>query len=293
MSVRQPAVPALSCLLAGVCLALVVGCATPSIEAVQELPDILATFEMTRTDLNQPEARLTLEKTRMFAYAQKTTHVVLDDQFAHGLSEAALRYVFVHELTHLQFDDPKTGHDILKQIKLNRGDEDNDLRFMTLLGKYGREQEFLDYLTVAETRANMAAIAYLKSRDMDPCAAIHEIEGLTRARFSIGVEEACPQEAPTPDALPGMPEVEPAEAPLPMLEQVDNEAQPQTTVPSEPAALSEQTEPAAQPEAARPELTIREQVYPVMSPDASEPLESPSQQTVPPQRIEDPEPEPT
>ena len=109
------------------------------------------------------------------------------------LHHAALRYVFVPELVHLKYDDPRRGYDLFKRIHQTNA-KDTELMnnaFMTLLGVYGQEPEFKNFLDQFETRANHYASQHLIDRGENPCTAIAEIEQYTSARFRFGTEDLC------------------------------------------------------------------------------------------------------
>ena len=132
-------------------------------------------------------------KQQFWRFAKGKTQIVIDEAFSEGLSDAALRYVFVHELVHLKYDDPRRGYDLLKRIHQTNA-KDTELMnnaFMTLLGAYGQDPEFKNFLDQAETRANHYASQHLIDRGENPCKAIAEIEQYTGARFRFGTEDLC------------------------------------------------------------------------------------------------------
>mgnify|MGYP006969314312 CR=1 FL=1 len=125
-------------------------------------------------------------------------------------------------LEHLKNKDPKNGHDILKKLHQEQGGT-GDTKFLTLVGIHGQHPEFQAYVVQAERRANEVAVHYTRDRGDDPCAVVREIERITKVRFSVGVDSACP---PPPPPVPPVP---PTEAPETQLE----------TIPALPAAEEE------------------------------------------------------
>lgn len=165
-------------------------CSTLEPEPKQDLVSMVQLFESLRAEYQVPYSRLGLEDTQLYAYARANNHVVMDEPFASHLTEAAMRFVMVHELTHVRFQDPRQAHQLLKKIHAEQGG-DGDQRFMTLLGRYSTHPEFQDFVRLAETRANEAAIDHLANRQMDVCSAIKEIESHTGQRFSVGTDTVC------------------------------------------------------------------------------------------------------
>lgn len=133
------------------------------------------------------------ETSPMFAFAKGSSQILIDEAFSEGLSESALRYVFVHEIVHLKHDDPRRGYELLKKIHQThaRDFELMNNSFMTLLGTYGEDPEFKLFLEEVETRANQEAAQHLINRGEDPCAAMAEIEKHTGNRFRFGAEDLC------------------------------------------------------------------------------------------------------
>lgn len=177
------------CTLASIAL---LGCATNVDETppIQDISSILTVFESVRAEFGLPKARLGLQETQMFAYAGEGSHLVLDEQFAGQLSDAALRYVLIHELEHLRNKDPRNGYDILKKLHQDQGGT-GDTKFLTLVGIHGLNPEFQAYVAQAEKRANEVAVQYTRDRGDDPCEVIREIERITKVRFTVGVDSAC------------------------------------------------------------------------------------------------------
>lgn len=165
-------------------------CTTPP---QRDFADTLSMFEELRQQYDVPYSRMGFQKSPLFAFAKGKTQIVIDEAFSEGLSDAALRYVFVHELVHLKYDDPRRGYDLLKRIHQTNA-KDTELMnnaFMTLLGVYGQDPEFKNFLDQVETRANHYASQHLIDRGENPCTAIAEIEQYTGARFRFGTEDLC------------------------------------------------------------------------------------------------------
>ncbi|HEX4856043.1 MAG TPA: M48 family metalloprotease [Limnobacter sp.] len=171
-------------------LPLAGSCSTP---AHRDFSDTLRLFEELRLEYEVPYSRMGFQGSPLFAFARGKAQIMIDESFSENLSEPALRYVFVHELVHLKHNDPTRGYDLLKKIHQAqaRDTELMDNAFMTLLGTYGEEPEFREFLDEAESRANETAAQHLIARGEDPCKAISEIEKYTGARFRFGMENLC------------------------------------------------------------------------------------------------------
>lgn len=159
----------------------------------RDFSETLKIFEELRVQYQVPYSRMGFQSSPLFAFAKGKSQIVIDEAFSEGLSEPALRYVFVHELVHLKFDDPRRGYNLLKQIHQANA-QDTELMnnaFMTLLGAYGEDPEFKAFLNEVESRANDYAAQHLMDRGENPCVAIAEIERYTGARFRFGMEYLC------------------------------------------------------------------------------------------------------
>lgn len=179
--------------LSGVLLALALLLGSCAMPPKRDFAGTLSMFEELRQQYDVPYSRMVFQKSPLFAFAKGKTQIVIDEAFSEGLSDAALRYVFVHELVHLKYDDPRRGYDLLKQIHQNNA-KDTELMnnaFMTLLGAYGQDPEFKSFLDQVETRANHYAAQHLIDRGENPCKAVAEIEQYTGARFRFGTELMC------------------------------------------------------------------------------------------------------
>jgi hypothetical protein len=180
----------LQCLFLIGLLPWVSSCSTP---AQRDFSETLNMFEELRAQYQVPYSRMGFQSSPLFAFAKGKSQIIIDEEFSEGLSEPALRYVFVHELVHLKHDDPRRGYDLLKQIHRANA-KDSELMnnaFMTLLGAYGQDPEFKTFLDEVESRANHYAAQHLIDRGENPCMAIAEIERYTGARFRYGTEELC------------------------------------------------------------------------------------------------------
>lgn len=180
----------LLCLL----LPLMGSCSTPQTPVEQrDFSETLNLFEELRVQYEVPYSRMGFQSNPLFAFAKGKNLIIIDEPFSEGLSEQALRYVFVHELVHLKYDDPRRGYDVLKQIHQANSQETELVNnaFMTLLGRYGQDPEFKTFLNEVESRANDYAAQHLIDRGEDPCPAIAEIEKYTGERFRFGIEDMC------------------------------------------------------------------------------------------------------
>jgi hypothetical protein len=172
------------------CLVFAGSCSTP---VRRDFSDTLRLFEELRAEYQVPYSRMGFQNSPLFAFAKGKSQIMIDEAFSEGLSEPALRYVFVHELVHLKQDDPQRGYDLLKRIHQANA-KDTELMnnaFMTLLGAYGEDPDFKAFLDEAESRANDMAAQHLVARGEDPCKAVAEIEQFTGARFRFGLESLC------------------------------------------------------------------------------------------------------
>lgn len=181
-----------SCLLTIIAVLPFMGsCSTPPVQ--RDFSDTLRLFEELRLEYEVPYSRMGFQSSPLFAFAKGRSQIMIDEEFSENLSEPALRYVFVHELVHLQHDDPNRGYALLRKIHeaQARDMELADNSFMTLLGAYGEEAEFKEFLNEVEGRANEVAAQHLVARGENPCLAIAEIEKYTGARFRFGMESVC------------------------------------------------------------------------------------------------------
>ncbi|BET26633.1 hypothetical protein EV673_0251 [Limnobacter thiooxidans] len=175
-----------------VLLPLAGSCSTP-LPTQRDFSETLNMFEELRVQYQVPYSRMGFQSSPLFAFAKGKSQIIIDEAFSEGLSEPALRYVFVHELVHLKYDDPRRGYNLLKQIHQANA-RDTELMnnaFMTLLGAYGEDPEFKTFLNEVESRANDYAAEHLMARGENPCVAIAEIEQYTGARFRFGMEHLC------------------------------------------------------------------------------------------------------
>ena len=175
-----------------VLLPFIGSCSSP-LPVQRDFSETLNLFEELRVQYEVPYSRMGFQSSPLFAFAKGKTLIMIDEAFSEGLSEPALRYVFVHELVHLKYDDPRQGYSLLKQIhQANAKDAElMNNAFMTLLGAYGQNPEFKTFLNEVESRANDYAARHLIERGENPCVAIAEIERYTGARFRFGTEEFC------------------------------------------------------------------------------------------------------
>lgn len=180
----------LRCAALPVWLFLLGSCSAP---AQRDFSETLVLFEELRAQYEVSYSRMGFQPSPLFAYAKGRSQIVIDEPFSEDLSEPALRYVFVHELIHLKYNDPSRGYDLLKRIHQANA-QDTELMnnaFMTLLGAYGQDPEFKAFLDEVESRANQYAAEHLIARGENPCVAIAEIEKYTGARFRFGIENLC------------------------------------------------------------------------------------------------------
>lgn len=146
---------------------------------------IVAVFDEVRHAAGLPTARLSLEDTPHFAYAQGFNRITLDEAFVVRLSKDALRFVIAHEIGHLKNGDPRRGFEVLRDIHQRSVGFSGDaaLSFPELRDRYMHSVEFQNFLASIELRADEFAAAYMAQIGVNSCHLMSEVEQVAGRQF--------------------------------------------------------------------------------------------------------------